>query len=158
MQGPHKFLGDRSVEGGKALGQHGPGEDERPDLADMERTVSQPLTPDLALQQLCAAHLHVRLESLLRGPALGLLSVTGQATGQTRGRKARGRRGLRERRKGPGCGLDGGGDMVVVAVRLCLSAQDVKRPQCGCPTSVGTKRRHYVPAIGEIVVTENRVP
>ena len=171
------------LKAGKHLGHHGRVLEvlrrEQTEGRCGERTIQKPLIRDLALQQPCAVHLHVSLESLIRGPALRLLSMTGWTAGDwadlEEGELEGGVFFLREGRRGPGSEPGGGGDMVVLSRWLrdrlgrqhlrwvCVSClcllpvQDVKPPRCEGPTSVGRKERHHVSADGEMVVTENRV-
>ena len=64
----------------------------------------------LALQKTCAVDLHVCLETLLRGSTLGFLSMAGRTLSDM----ARGKRGLRKRRKGRGSAPSRSREMVVV--------------------------------------------
>ena len=82
IEGPFRKLGHGVTEGRKASGTawSSPGGVKAgAERADVERTTCQQLVGDLALQQLGAVHLHVCEEPLFRGPALGLLSMTGWA-------------------------------------------------------------------------------
>ena len=68
------------------------GDEARTDRANGECAVSQSMVSDLALQKSLAVHLHVRLETLFRGPTLGLFSMAGRAARDRAGLRREGQR------------------------------------------------------------------